>query len=118
MSLEVGKIGELEAENFLIKKGYQILQRNFRYQKAEVDLICQYQNIIIIVEVKLRSNNYLLRPFATVTNKKQKLLILAANAFVEQMNMNAEIRFDVIEIFKQQETLTLNHIVDAFSPIL
>ena len=59
---ELGKKGEQLAVDFLQKKGYTILDRNWRFKKAEVDIIAQKEQILAIVEVKTRSSNYFGNP--------------------------------------------------------
>ena len=49
---ELGKTGEQIAVDFLIKKGYEIKERNWRFKKAEIDIIAQKDNFLIAVEVK------------------------------------------------------------------
>ena len=118
MSLDIGKKGELAAEKYLVENGYEILMRNFRYKKSEIDILCLNKDFLVVVEVKLRKENYVVRPMSTVDKKKQKLLISGTNAFIEKHAINHEVRFDVIEIFDSGSRLHINHIADAFSPLL
>ena len=112
---EFGKIAEDLAVDFLVKAEYKILARNFRYQKAEIDIIAEKQNQIIIIEVKARNTDAFLEPQEAVNKKKIKLLISAANYFIEENNINKEVRFDIISVLpNQQKTLEINHIIDAF----
>lgn len=112
---EFGKIAEDLAVDFLVKAEYKILARNFRYLKAEIDIIAEKQNQIIIIEVKARNTDAFLEPQEAVNKKKIKLLISAANYFVEENNINKEVRFDIISVLpNQQKTLEINHIIDAF----
>mgnify|MGYP002652085458 FL=1 len=112
---EFGKIAEDLAVDFLVKAEYKILARNFRYLKAEIDIIAEKQNQIIIIEVKARNTDAFLEPQEAVNKKKIKLLISAANYFIEENNINKEVRFDIISVLpNQQKTLEINHIIDAF----
>ena len=112
---EFWKIAEDLAVDFLVKAEYKILARNFRYQKAEIDIIAEKQNQIIIIEVKARNTDAFLEPQEAVNKKKIKLLISAANYFIEENNINKEVRFDIISVLpNQQKTLEINHIIDAF----
>ena len=112
---EFGKIAEDLAVDFLVKAEYKILARNFRYLKAEIDIIAEKQNQIIIIEVKARNTDAFLEPQEAVNKKKIKLLISAANYFVEENNINKEVRFDIISVLpNHQKTLEINHIIDAF----
>ncbi len=112
---EFGKIAEDLAVDFLVKAEYKILARNFRYLKAEIDIIAEKENQIIIIEVKARNTDAFLEPQEAVNKKKIKLLISAANYFIEENNINKEVRFDIISVLpNQQKTLEINHIIDAF----
>lgn len=112
---DFGKIAEDLAVDFLIKNHYKILARNFRYLKAEVDIIAEFENQIIIAEVKARNTDIFLEPQEAVNKKKIKLLVSAANYFIEENNINKEVRFDIISVLpNQQKSLEIHHIIDAF----
>jgi putative endonuclease len=112
---EFGKIAEDLAVDFLVRANYKILVRNFRYQKAEVDIIAEYENQIIIVEVKARHTDAFLEPQEAVNKKKIKLLVAAANYYIEENNIDKEVRFDIISVLpNKQKTLEIHHIMDAF----
>lgn len=110
-----------EAENlsvaFLEKKGYKILLRNYRYLKAEIDIIAQFENQIIIVEVKARSSDFV-EPQEAVNKKKIKLLTTAANYFLEENNIDLEVRFDIVSVISiPNQEIQIQHIEDAFESI-
>ncbi|WP_312824151.1 YraN family protein [Epilithonimonas sp.] len=112
---EFGKIAEDLAVDFLVKNQYKILARNFRYLKAEVDIIAEFENQIVIVEVKARNTDAFLEPQEAVNKKKIKLLISASNYFIEENNIDKEVRFDIISVLpNKQKTLEIHHIIDAF----
>jgi len=112
---DFGKMAEDLAVDFLVKAKYRILSRNFRYLKAEVDIIAEFENQIIIVEVKARHTDAFLEPQEAVNKKKIKLLISAANYYIEENNIDKEVRFDIISILpNKQKTLEITHIADAF----
>jgi putative endonuclease len=112
---DFGKMAEDLAVDFLVKAKYRILSRNFRYLKAEVDIIAEFENQIIIVEVKARHTDAFLEPQEAVNKKKIKLLISAANYYIEENNIDKEVRFDIISILpNKQKTLEITHITDAF----
>ena len=77
---ELGKAGEQLAFDYLISKGYQIKERNWRYQKAEVDIIAQKGGVLAIVEVKTRSTRFFGDPQDFINSKKIKLLTSAIDA--------------------------------------
>lgn len=111
---EFGREGEQFAVDFLQQKGYRIIQRNYRYLKAEIDIIAQKEGILAIVEVKSR-NSYFLEDIAdTVNAKKIKLVVMAANHYVVHNNLDVEVRFDIIILLKQYRKFTIEHIENAF----
>jgi len=111
---DFGKVGEQLAVNFLRKEGYTILARNYRYLKAEIDIIAQQKNNLVIVEVKSRNSGFLGDLNDLISHKKRELLILAANTYVIENDIDLEVRFDIITIIKQNNTYDLEHIEDAF----
>ncbi len=111
---EFGKEGEKIAVNFLLEKGYRILHQNFRYLKAELDIIAEKDDIIAIVEVRARSNDQIINIADTITKKKIKLLVMAADYFVTEMKLDKEVRFDVIAILKNKRVFKVEHIESAF----
>lgn len=115
ISYDFGKEAEDFAVEYLLKEGYKILVRNYFYRKAEVDIIAQLENEIIIVEVKARTSNYISEPETAVNAKKKKLLILAADDFIQKNNFICEARFDILALLKTQQSWSVNHIKNAFN---
>lgn len=111
---ELGKKGEELAVEFLQKNGYTILERNWRFKKAEVDIIAQKNDVLAVVEVKTRSNNYFGDPQDFVNPKKIKLLVEAIHEYVTSRNLDVEVRFDIIAILKNQYRFDIEHLEDAF----
>ena len=111
---ELGKKGEQLAVDYLTKEGYEIEERNWRFQKAEIDIIASKQETIISVEVKTRSSKDFGNPQNFVNSKKIKLMVLAMNEYVLMKNLDIEVRFDIIAITKIKEEFDINHIKDAF----
>ncbi|PKA98688.1 putative endonuclease [Flavobacteriaceae bacterium MAR_2009_75] len=111
---EFGKEGEKIAVDFLIKEGYDIVERNYRYLKAEVDIIAQKQDILAVVEVRARSNDQIIPIAETVTSKKIKLLVAAANNYVTENELEVEVRFDIITILKNRKIFKVEHLKSAF----
>ena len=113
--LETGKKGEQLAVDYLISNGYQILERNWRYSKAEIDLIVRDQELLVFVEVKTRTSDYFGPPESFVSEYKEVLIQEAASAYMDEINYDWEIRFDIISILINADgTHTLNHFKDAF----
>ncbi|MBP7184505.1 MAG: YraN family protein, partial [Saprospiraceae bacterium] len=110
-----GILGEELACNFLVKKGYSILERNWRYKKAEIDIIAMKDDVLIFIEVKTRKNANFGNPEEFVSEKKQKFMLEAAPIYMEKINHEWEIRFDIIGIvLRESVTLDIVHIEDAF----
>lgn len=114
---EIGQQGELSAIEHLISKGYEILERNYRYSRAEIDVICKKDDRLVFVEVKTRSYTYYGEPADFVTSKKEELIMDAANAYMARINYAWKFRFDIIGIVMQEDTIMkIEHIEDAFFP--
>ncbi len=111
---ELGKKGEKIAVDYLIENNYQILEKNYRYLKAEVDIIALKNNTLAVVEVKTRSSNYFGNPEEFVNPKKIKLLLSAIDNYVIEKDLDVEVRFDIIAIIHHQKETKLEHIKDAF----
>jgi putative endonuclease len=111
---ELGKKGEKLAIDFLIKNKYKILEKNYRYLKAEVDIIAQKENILAVVEVKTRATDYFGDPQDSVTLKKIKLLLTAVDYYVVEKDLDVEVRFDIIAIVHKNNNTKIEHLKDAF----
>lgn len=115
---EFGKVAEDLAVQFLEKLNYKILARNYRYLKAEVDIIAEFEDEIIIVEVKARGTDAFIEPQEAINKKKMKLLISAASEFSENYKRDLNTRFDVITVLPDETgKLQINHIINAFESI-
>jgi len=109
-----GREGEQQAADYLITKGYSILFRNYRYLKAEIDIIASKDDILAIVEVKYRSSSHLGNIAETVTRKKIKLLLMAADHYITDQKIDMEVRFDIITLLKTRDDMHIEHMEDAF----
>jgi putative endonuclease len=115
---EIGKQGEALAASYLAKKGYDIVTQNWRFQKAEIDIIAKHENQIVIVEVKTRTSLEFENPKEAVTIPKQKRIVKAADAFIQEQNIDLECRFDIVSVLIQGKKTDIEHIEDAFGPLL
>ncbi|MEZ4984110.1 MAG: YraN family protein [Saprospiraceae bacterium] len=95
---ELGKQGERMAANFLAANGYEILARNWRANRAEIDIIARQGDTLVFVEVKTRSDVSFGTPETFVSRKKQSLLAGAATAYMLQTGHEWAIRFDVVSV--------------------
>ncbi|ADX67607.1 MULTISPECIES: YraN family protein [Weeksella] len=114
---DFGREAEVKACQFLIEKNYKILDRNFYYQKAEIDIIAQHEQEIVICEVKARSNTFFTEPELAVTKAKQKRLILAADAYIQKNNYHLSVRFDILALTKTNNIWSIKHIENAFNAL-
>lgn len=115
---DFGKEAELLALEFLKEKGYLILAQNYRFQKAEIDIIAEFENTIIIVEVKARSTDAFILPQEAVNKRKIRLIVMAADHFIQSKNIDLETRFDIITILPDDHhQLQITHIESAFTAI-
>lgn len=114
---ELGRKGEAIAREFLKKKGYQLLETNWRHRKAEIDIIAMWEEVLVFIEVKSRSSAYFGRPESFVDAKKQQLIADAASVYMEKIGHEWEIRFDIISVLFHNEVYqSVDHIKDAFFP--
>lgn len=114
---KIGREGEDLAIQILRKKGYEILATNWRYRRAEVDIIARFGAILCIIEVKTRSYSYFGNPDSFVGKRKMKMLIDAGVAYAHQHGYDGELRFDIMGILlNPDESPQISHIEDAFFP--
>ena len=112
---KLGKIGEDTATHYLEKMKYKILKRNYRNRRGEIDIIAYFNNTLVIIEVKARSNNKVGYPIDAVNARKVKRIKECTRYYLYKEKMQfSEIRFDVIEIYQIKEHYVVNHIKNAF----
>ncbi len=120
--VDLGRRGEEAAAAFLEEKGYRILERNYRFLREEVDLICfqPYERYeeggeLVFVEVKTRRSRSFGYPEEAVTPAKQKAIFRVAEAFLHEYRLEGSlVRFDVIAITWQGKEPTIEHLENAF----
>lgn len=115
---DLGTLGEEIAAKHLHDNGYIILATNWRFGKDEIDIIAEKGDFLIIVEVKTRRSSGFGEPEVFVNQAKQRFLVRAAQAYLEKNEVEKETRFDVISIVLNNTTRKINHIEDAFYPVL
>lgn len=114
--IELGTVGENIAANYLSKLGYTIADRNYRWKKGELDLVCRDDRMLVVVEVKTRQTNAYGEPYTAVTRSKQKQLVMIADHYVKQKALDLEVRFDVLSIVTNSYETKIEHIKGAFLP--
>ncbi len=111
---ELGKIGEQLAVDFLVDNNYEIIERNYRFQKAEIDILAQKNDVLAAIEVKTRSNLDFGNPQDFVKPKQIKNLTKAVDEYIIVNQLDVEVRFDIIGIIKEDETFKIEHLENAF----
>lgn len=111
---ELGKKGEQLAINFLEEKNYKIIERNYRFNKAEVDIIAQKEDVLAIIEVKTRSTKAFGNPQDFVKPKQIQRLVKAVDEYVTVNGLDLDVRFDIIAIVKENKQFKIEHLKDAF----
>lgn len=110
---DIGKQGEQLAKEFLETNNYVILETNYRYKKAEIDIIAVKENILAIIEVKTRTSTHFGEPESFVNNKKIKLILEATNAYITEKDLDLEVSLDIISVVIGKEN-EVNHIPNAY----
>ena len=111
---ELGKKGEQLAVDFLLENGYDVIERNYRFDKAEVDIIAQKDAILAIIEVKTRSSADFGNPQDFVKPKQIQRLVKAVDEYVTENGLETEVRFDIIAIVKEGKHYKIEHLENAF----
>lgn len=116
---QLGKAGEKEAVDFLIKQGFTIRETNWRMDKLEIDIIAQEPGMVLhIVEVKTRSNDDYFDPMRSITRAKKQHMVASANAYLNYNQLQCEIQYDVIILIGSEGNFKLEYYPDMFVPSL
>ena len=110
----LGKTGEDLAEKHLLRIGYQVLHRNWRFGHDELDIIARDGNWLVVVEVKTRTTDFFGEPEMEVKPAKQRAIVKTAEAYILSSDYKGETRFDVIGILLGDGKVELSHVKDAF----
>ena len=114
---DIGSFGEALARDYLISKGYKILNMNFRNKFGEIDIICKKNNLLIFYEIKSRYSNSFGSPIESITCYKQKQIIKLSELYlISKKYYNFNVRYDIIEVIFNTITSShiINHVQDAF----
>ena len=115
----LGKEGERIAEIYLRKKGYRVVERNYRCPVGELDLILLDRRVVVFVEVKTRSDDRFGAPLESVGPRKQKKMIKTALFFLTRHRLhNRDARFDVVGISYQGGEPMVEHVENAFEVVI
>jgi putative endonuclease len=112
---DLGRAGERAAEEFLRRRRYAILDRNFRCRGGEVDLVALHRGVVVFVEVKTRQSGAAVGPFAAVTPRKQQRIALAARYYLARHRLHGRMaRFDVVGVWERADGFACEVIENAF----
>lgn len=115
---QVGKSGEEVAAEYLIARGYVIRDMNWRSGNLELDIVAYKDQTLVIVEVKTRSSELFGQPEEAVNSKKIRHIINATDAYIQKYDLPFEVRFDIISVIKKGDEYDIEHIPDAFYPLI
>ena len=112
---ETGKQGESAARQYLEENGYNVLETNWRFHHYELDIVATDGKELVIIEVKTRSDNYLIAPEHAVNKSKIRRIVTASDAYARMKRIDLPVRFDLMCLIKKGDSYTIeNHIEDAF----
>ena len=110
----LGKEGEEIASGFLKKKGFRIIEKNYRTVFGEIDIIAQDREVLVFVEVKTRADISFAYPFEAVNRKKREKIRKTAVCFMKNLKKEVPARFDILSICLKNGKQQIEHIQDAF----
>lgn len=115
---QLGTLGETLAVALLERKGYRILDRNWRSGHKEIDIVAMDGDTLVAVEVKTRKSETFGKPDIAVGALKQHKLLWAMDAYMRCHTLDADVRFDIISIVFTDSEPHIEHIEDAFIPLI
>ena len=110
----LGELGEDIAVEFLQKKGYTILDRNWRSGRNELDIIAEVDNVLVVIEVKTRTYYFFDEVNSVVSRGKMKTIVKTTQDYFTLKQIEKEVRFDIILVIKNNKTRQIKHIENAF----
>lgn len=114
---DFGKEGEQVAQRFLVEHGYHILTTNWMFGKGELDIVCEKDDLLIVVEVKSRSTEYFEHPKDAITNAKIRRIVNTTHEYIMSHDLHKDVRFDVVSVIPDGHSgYKIEHIEDAFLP--
>lgn len=113
---DLGKQGEMAIVDFFVKRGFVILETNWRYRRNEIDIIVENDDTIVFAEVKTRSSMAWGTPESFLSESQISRLVEAANYYIEINDISKDIRFDVFAVVKYKDELKWKHFPDFLTP--
>lgn len=108
-----GILGERLAAEFLERKGYRVVARNYRYRRAEIDLIVKKENWLVFVEVKTRSSQVFGYPEEFVDDKKAERILDGADQYLYETGWKGSVRYDIVAVNLGEGDPEIVHFEDA-----
>ena len=115
---ELGKKGEELAAAHLLAEGYAIRHRNWRCAHKELDIVAEKDGLLVVVEVKTRTDTRFGLPEEAVSDGKIRRIVSSADAYLRKYGIDMPVRFDVIAVTGNAASHSIEHIEDAFYPPL
>jgi putative endonuclease len=115
-SRELGEKGEQIAADYLSRKGYHIIERNWIFDHKELDIIAWEGDELVFVEVKTRTGYQYEHPLEAISTGKIRNLVIAADRYIRMRDLDVESRFDVITVVFYGDKFELQHYPGAFIP--
>jgi putative endonuclease len=112
--MQTGLNGESLAAEYLRKKGYEVVEKNYRYGRAEVDLIVKKGNWLVFVEVKTRSSSDFGFPEEFVDSEKERNVLYAAEYYMTKIDWQGNVRYDIVSVLGGGVDWEIMHFEDAF----
>ncbi|MFP4071558.1 MAG: YraN family protein [Desulfovibrionales bacterium] len=113
--LKRGELGETAAADYLRRKRYRILDRNWSCRQGELDIVCDLKGTIVFVEVKTRDSEGMVGPVESLNAKKQERVARAAAQYLSTYQLwDRPCRFDLMVVLCTGDRVTLEHIINAF----
>ena len=112
--IKMGSEGEELAADFLRRKGFAVLERNYRYKHSEIDLIVSRDNWLVFIEVKTRTSIAFGYPEEFVDYNKRLKIFEGADQYMHQINWKGNVRFDIVAVNLVGSHAKILHIEDAF----
>ena len=112
--LDTGRRGEDLAADWLVREGYEILERNYRAGRGEIDLVVRKAALIVFVEVKTRTNLAFGMPEQSVSARKAALITKAAEEYTFAAEWQGNIRFDIVAVVTGRQPAQIENFEDAF----
>lgn len=114
----LGKAGEQEAVDFLVRQGFTIRETNWRMNKLEIDIVAQEGMLLHFVEVKTRSSDEHFDPLRAINDAKKRHMVAAASAYLNYYQLQCEVQYDVIILVGEPGFFNIEYYPDFFMPKL